>query len=278
MHKLGFLGQRVVEFVPIKLLRQHDLDEWETRLLEHLKDFTAHDNKQKSVQRLYMEEAYKMGIYGCTFFRCNQKGAHNLPENVILGVQFEGIKIFDRHRALLASFRIEEVLRWGFKPAVMFYFEVNPSAEMDGTLEFDTVDGKAISDLLTDYALAFIQEKSHEDERRLGDLPEPPPQEEHDDDEDDEEEVLVSPAVVSPRAAVKGDWDFEGYDEAATRIQALARGKLLRKEWQREDAAIHIQAVFRGHKGRLHVSNIIEEMIANGEFEDDEDFTSEDLA
>jgi hypothetical protein len=58
-------------------------------LLEHLKDFTAHDNHEKSVQRLYMEEAYKMAIFGSSFFRCNQKGAHNLPENIILGVQFD---------------------------------------------------------------------------------------------------------------------------------------------------------------------------------------------
>jgi len=64
----------------------------------------------------------------------------------------------------------------------MFYFEVHPTPDMDGTLEFDSADGKIISDLLTDYALAFIQEKTREDERKLGDpssttesnLPEPP--------------------------------------------------------------------------------------------------------
>ena len=77
------------EFVPIKLLRLHDFDEWETRLLDHLKDFTSHDNKEKTVQRLYMEDIYKMTIYGSSFFRCNQKGAHNLPENIILGIQFD---------------------------------------------------------------------------------------------------------------------------------------------------------------------------------------------
>lgn len=323
VHKLGFLGNRVVEFVPIKLLRMHDFDDWETRLLEHLKDFTAHDNHEKSVQRLYMEEAYRMPIYGCTFFRCNQKGAHNLPENVILGVQFEvrcfflwwtlffpkhrnsppltslfhpsqfsfvqGIKIFDKNRALLASFRIEEVLRWGFKPQAMFYFEVKPSVDMDGTLEFDTKEGKTISDLLTDYALAFIQEKSHEDDRKLGSLPPPAPL-------GAGEGTVVSSAPpaapLSPRAAVledlggtdddedEGEDDEEEDDigaehdakhEAATRLQALVRGKLLRLEWKREDAAILIQTIYRGHRGRLFVSHMIERMIAEGHFDDDDE-------
>ena len=343
-HKLGFLGNRVVEFVPIKLLRMHEFEEWETRLLEHLKDFTAHDNHEKSVQRLYMEEAYHMPIYGCTFFRCNQKGAHNLPDNVILGVQFEvrlsfhlrspffpslavlslscspapllpiptpslfpliavqGIKIFDKNRALLASFRIEEVLRWGFKPQAMFYFEVKPSVDMDGTLEFDTKEGKTISDLLTDYALAFIQEKSHEDDRKLGSLP-PPPAADAGAGADAREAVrsytTAPPAApVSPRAAVleevgSEEDDFGKHDderedgeeeeeedigaehdakcEAATRIQALVRGKLLRLEWKREDAAILVQTIYRGHRGRLFVSHMIERMIAEGHFDDDDD-------
>jgi len=36
-----------------------------------------------------MEDVFKMTIYGSSFFRCNQKGAHNLPENIILGVQHD---------------------------------------------------------------------------------------------------------------------------------------------------------------------------------------------
>jgi hypothetical protein len=61
------------------------------------------------------------------------------------------MKLFDKNRKELLSFRIEEVLRWGFKPGVMFYFEVRPTPDMDGTLEFDSVDGKVISDLLRFY-------------------------------------------------------------------------------------------------------------------------------
>ena len=103
VHKLGFLGTRIVEFIPIKLLRLHDFDEWETKLLEHLKDFTAHDNHEKSVQRLYMEDVFKMAIFGSAFFRCNQKGAHNLPENIILGVQFDVSFLLSPHPELAGT-------------------------------------------------------------------------------------------------------------------------------------------------------------------------------
>jgi len=89
VHKVGFLGMRIVEFIPIKMLRLHDLEDWEGRLMEHLKDFTEHDHHEKSVQRLYMEDVYRMNIFGSTFFRCNQRGAHNLPQTVILAVQFD---------------------------------------------------------------------------------------------------------------------------------------------------------------------------------------------
>lgn len=247
-----------------------------------------------------MEDVYKMPIYGCSFFRCNQKGAHSLPENIILGIQFDvssrrlpvpvchgridshafhllysfflqGIKLFDKNRNLLTSFRIEEVLRWGFKPSIMFYFEVRPSLDLDGTLEFDSADGKIISDLLTDYALAFIQEKTHEDERHLGDpsptgeLPIPP-------SSSPRQEIVSNTDEMEPSSDIDSEDEMHELEhDAATRIQSRFRGFSLRNEWQKEDAAILIQATFRGHKGRIEVSNMIEKMIEDGHFDDAED-------
>lgn len=40
---------------------------------------------------------------------------------------------------------------------------------------------------------------------------------------------------------------------------------LRRNEWAREDAAILIQAIFRGYKARVKLSQLIEQMIKNGE-------------
>lgn len=41
--------------------------------------------------------------------------------------------------------------------------------------------------------------------------------------------------------------------------------RILRNEWAREDAAILIQAIFRGYKARILLSEIIEQMIKDGE-------------
>jgi hypothetical protein len=48
----------------------------------------------------------------------------------------------------------------------MFYFEVSADNDLGtGSLEFDTDKGKIMSDLMTDYALAFLKEREQEEER-----------------------------------------------------------------------------------------------------------------
>lgn len=54
-------------------------------------------------------------------------------------------------------------------------------------------------------------------------------------------------------------------DAAAVRIQALVRGMLLRSDWAREDAAILMQAVYRGYRARVLLSDMIEQLIKQGE-------------
>lgn len=59
------------------------------------------------------------------------------------GVYSDGLHLCDKHKKLLRSFYIEDIFRWGFKPAVMFYFEISPDDDYGtGTLEFDTTEGK----------------------------------------------------------------------------------------------------------------------------------------
>ncbi len=203
---------------------------------------------------------------------------------------FTGISIFDKHKKLVRSFHIEEIYRWGFKPNSMFYFEISVEDNADlgtGSLEFETTEGKAISDLLTDYAMAFLKEREHEEERNeklqqvaknsagngrsitptKGKAATPPP----------------APASPPPAPAAKASTRPVSKRpsstptksstaatkakeiKAATKMQALFRGYSLRNEWSREDAAILIQSVFRGYRARIALSEMIEEMIKAGE-------------
>lgn len=55
------------------------------------------------------------------------------------------------------------------------------------------------------------------------------------------------------------------HDVAAVRIQAMVRGALLRMDWAREDAAILMQSIYRGYRARVLLSNMIEQLIQQGE-------------
>lgn len=191
-----------------------------------------------------------------------------------------GISIFDKSRKFLRSFHIEEIYRWGFKPSTMFYFEVSADDHADlgtGSLEFDTAEGKAMSDLLTDYAMAFLKEREQEDERAearskangngsgggnngsngSGKNGSSSPK-----------GGLSSAAAAPPKASSSAPVSKAtkaAETKAATKLQALFRGFSLRNEWSREDAAILIQAVFRGYRARIALSHMIEEMISAGQ-------------
>lgn len=327
-HQPGFLGPRIVEFIPIKHLRgggsssglaNVSAEEWERKLLLRVQSYAsaamerdsaaaggaaeasdfeagASDNdddddeadEQKdelssgdrrssrkkivyfrrgdvaagspiSPLRKYMEMVYSMvPIYGCTFFRCSQRVTRALPEQVQLGIYHHGLGIFDKTKRLVRMIHIEDIFRWGFKPNQMFYFEIsteNSGADLrTGSLEFETAEGKVMSDLLTDYAMAFLREREKEDERvelmKAGKYevgghvvapapPVAPPT------------SLPPPPPPPPRAAAPGRGD-SAEDAAATRIQAAVRGFLLRNDWAREDGAILIQV--RRRLGVIHFS------------------------
>lgn len=48
-------------------------------------------------------------------------------------------------------------------------------------------------------------------------------------------------------------------------MQALVRGVTLRTEWAREDAAILMQSIYRGYRARVLLSQMIEQLIKEGE-------------
>ena len=63
-------------------------------------------------------------------------------------------------RKQLECFRLSEIYRWGFKPGMNFYFEAKGTVpgEKGPVYEFTTERGNRISELLTDYAHALLEE------------------------------------------------------------------------------------------------------------------------
>lgn len=148
-HVLGYLGNRIVEFIPYKLLKQKKPEEWELSLLQRVKANASTWSKEgeDSPQMRYMKLIWPMAIYGCGFFRCKVNPAYSaatgkvIPENAIVGVFQSGIHVFDKNRNPTRSFRIDEIYRWGYKPDEMFYFEVRFSDDVGDTIEFETTEG-----------------------------------------------------------------------------------------------------------------------------------------
>lgn len=313
-HQPGFLGARIVEFIPIKHLRGGlggvTVEEWEAKLLAKVQEYAAAatdsagtDNQEHSgdngdnghgasgagkqqvyfrrnngqpisPQRKYMESIYSMvPLYGCTFFRCSQRVTRVLPEVVQLGIHQHGLGVFDKSKRLVRMFHIEDIFRWGFKPNQMFYYEISAENDMGtGSLEFETDEGKVMSDLLTDYAMAFLKEREKEDERQ--ELMKTGKYNLHSAaptlfSSGNEAPSSAPPPLPSssppPLPSTAPPTEADRQQAAAVRMQALARGFLLRNDWAREDSAILIQTIFRGYRARILLSQMIEQLIQAGD-------------
>jgi hypothetical protein len=71
-----------------------------------------------------------------------------------------GVHLIERSksRQILKQFTLRELDRWGYKPGILFYFEVKLDRKETTSIEFGTRDGLKMANLLTDYAHALIQE------------------------------------------------------------------------------------------------------------------------
>lgn len=215
-----------------------------------------------------------------------------------------GICIFDTAKELIRQYSLLEMSRWGYKVDILFYMEIRPLGEAPSTIEFDTVEGLQIADLLTDYAKEFMAEKARMDARiaQASAVPATPAASAHTASKPAGAPPTAPPAAAPkapvpppvpatappgpPRAppppgAVRPAVEKRGssvkdimaanalkakHNKAATRIQALYRGYALRSEWSKEGAIILIQAIVRGYLQRVRLAKMIEEMFASGEF------------
>lgn len=88
-HKVGFLGNRIVEFLPYKHLKNTDLSEWEQKLLYTIQDTTSSINASSpsAIQAQYVKMVMQQlaSCYGCSFFRCAQVQFSSLPPDILLG-------------------------------------------------------------------------------------------------------------------------------------------------------------------------------------------------
>ena len=194
VHKTGFLGERIVEFIPLRHLKEHGFDEWERKFFSYLQEKAQYEyqfESQIEAQRKFMDEMYMLDTYGNTFFKASAVGLiidssdEKTAHKVVIGVHCKGIDIYNKaiSRGIVASFSYGEMLSWGYSESGVMYVKLPNIDPVDGkayemlgrkgVIEFDMTGGVAgvnplgqiVCDLLTDYTLAFARESSFEDER-----------------------------------------------------------------------------------------------------------------
>lgn len=262
-HRPGFLGRRIVEFIPTKLLKSKGFEQWEQLLFDNVRDYynSNHGNKLDGINIKSPQHAYLRRImnytdhFGVTFFRVSQNCTKLFPEKVILGICAVGLNIYDRQRKIIKKFKLEEIFRWGFKTKVLFYFEVRMSDQEDLTMfDFDSMEGQTIADLLTDYALTRVKEietgasdvdfTDSTEHCNLDLKPFPPTAPEISNDNDDDV-VKMLPIICR--------------EEQLPEMRCIQSNDVFMR------AVVRIQAVLRGTAARVKVTKMIEEMFESGE-------------
>jgi hypothetical protein len=200
VHKPGFLGERIVEFIPLRHLKETGFDEWERKFFAYVQEKAQYEYQFESkieAQRKFMDEMYRLDSFGSSFFKASATGliidgsTDKVAHKVVLGVHHRGIDIYSKaiSRGVFASFSFGELLSWGYSDTGTMYFKlpnVDPvegkayeTVGRKGMVELDLTDGgvssdasadkntlgRIVCDLLTDYTLAFSRESALEDAR-----------------------------------------------------------------------------------------------------------------
>lgn len=264
----GFLGERVVEFVPCDMLMQRRTDQWEQTILGRtwdLKDWSARNLKIR-----YLELCQQSGRYGFKTFWSRQTKFPQLPEDVLVAAGPGGIRIWTEYDDQPSmDFEFSELSRWGYDPGLLFYVEVNHSLKGGPLCAFQMNNGDQLAEILQDYAMAMLGEADLE---ALGDAyqndeplppeedpgsimngnsvlshspppPPPPPQKppkpsnaEHLDAQ------RAAEAQAEAHAQVQAEADVRAHEEAQARAEAQAEADRLAEEEEKAKAQAAAEA------------------------------------
>jgi hypothetical protein len=162
-HKPGFLTNMIQEFIPGPHLekRVQAVADWE-KLLFHKHAFSTSTTPREG----YLESLKKREYYGAVLFAVKQRYDRAMPKRVFLAIGRQGILLLRIPKSFtegdmetLARFNLSDIYRWAYKTGQSFYFEVKvDGGEANPVYSFDTPEGKHMSDMLTDYAMALLRE------------------------------------------------------------------------------------------------------------------------
>lgn len=224
----GFLGDRVVEFVPCDMLMTRRADQWEQTIISRtwdLKDWSVRDLKVR-----YLELVSQSGRYGFKTFWSRQSKFPQLPEDVLVAAGSGGIRIWTEYDDQPAmEFEFAQLQRWGYDPGKLFYIEVNHGLKGGPLCAFQMNNGGQLAEILQDYALAMLQGEDV-------DGAEDPYQDVLPPEEDPADTVALTPPAPPPARPVKPPPKPSGeHGEAADADEAQAEADPAEEERKRAE-------------------------------------------
>jgi len=160
-HVLGFLTQNLKNFVPIPLWPLKKPNEWELAILkDHAK---IKGKSQEDAKTDYLNTVKSWPHYGTTFFPpCKSQGG-KVSGKVIIGVNYEGIRLFKpKTREQISEHLFTEICSWA-SSSTSFAFEFgNQTESTKYTLE--TKHGAIIASTIQTYIDILVQMLKNGDE------------------------------------------------------------------------------------------------------------------
>lgn len=155
-HAVGFLTQKIREFVPKDLFGKKTATDWETLI------FKAHANNAGKTpddcKTEYLEIVKQWPFYGTTFYPpCKTVTKAKLPAKVIIGVNAEGILLLkkEKDKELISTHPFTEICSWA-SSSTTFAFEFGSQTE-SVKYSFETKQGAIIASCIQTYIDILVQ-------------------------------------------------------------------------------------------------------------------------
>jgi len=154
-HVPGFLSANLKKFVPVNLFGSKKSSEWESIIL---KEHQNHRGKKQEEAKLeYINLVKQNPYYGTTFYPpCKSAGNKSIPSKVIIGVNYEGIRLFKvKNKELVSEHLFTEICSWASSSGT-FAFEFGNQNESQ-KYTFETKQGAIIAATIQTYIDILVQ-------------------------------------------------------------------------------------------------------------------------
>lgn len=171
-HVPGYLLPTIENFVPRTLFPSKRPQDWEALILREHESLVGRNPEDAKSE--YLSIVKEWGYYGTTFFPpCRSAGNRNLPNKVIIGVNYEGIQLLKpKNKQRISEHLFTEICSWASSSGT-FAFEFGNQNESQ-KYTFETRMGPIIASTIQTYIDILVQILKNGDD---------------DDDDDDESET-----------------------------------------------------------------------------------------